>query len=43
MSSGVFGGVCELSMTLSSLYVDGCVCFPVFFVVCCEASSAGNC
>ena len=36
-------GVCELSMTLGSLYADGWVCVPVSFVVWCEATSTGRC
>ena len=43
VSGGVFWGICELSMSLGSLCADGWVCVPVFFVVCCEASSTGSC
>ena len=37
MSSGVFWGVCQLSMTLASLSADGWGCFPVLLVVWPEA------
>ena len=40
---GVFWGVCELSMTLGSLYADGWVCVLVLLVFWCEASSAVSC
>ena len=42
-SSGVFWGVCELSMTLGSLSADGWDCVPLFLVVCREVSSTGAC
>ena len=42
MSGGLFWGVCELSMTLGSLYANGWFCVPVLFVVWCEASSTGG-
>ena len=43
ISSGVFWGVCELSMTLGSLSVNGSDCGRVLLVVWCEASSTGAC
>ena len=43
MSGGVFWGVCELSMTLGSLSVDGWVCVPALFVVWSEVTSTGSC
>ena len=43
MSDGVLGVVCELSMTLGSLSVDGWGCVPVLLVVWCGASSSGVC
>ena len=42
-SSGVFWGVCELSMTLGSLSAHGCGCAPVLLVVWHGASSTGAC
>ena len=43
VSGGLFWVVCELSMTLGSLCIDGWVCVPVLFVVWCEVSSTGSC
>ena len=43
VSGDVFWGVCELSMTLSSLSANGWGCVPVLLVVWCEASSSGAC
>lgn len=40
---GVFWGVCELTMTLSSLFVNGWDCVPISLVVRPEASSTGVC
>ena len=42
-SSGVFWGVCELSMTFCSLSANGRGCVPVLLVVWHGASSAGAC
>ena len=42
-SGRVFWGVCELSMTLGSLFADGWDCVPVLLVVWCEVSSTGTC
>ena len=42
-SSGVFWGVCELSMILGSLSVNGWDCVPVLLVVCHGTSSTGAC
>ena len=42
-SSGAFWGVCELSMILGSLSVNGWVCVPVLLVVWHGASSTGAC
>ena len=42
-SSGVFWGVCELSMILGSLSANGWGCVPVLLVVCHGASSTGAC
>ena len=36
-----FGGVCELSMTLGSLSIDGWGCVPVLLAVWCEVFSTG--
>lgn len=36
-------GVCELTMTLSSLFVNGWDCVPISLVVWPEASSTGVC
>ena len=41
VSSGVFWGVCELSMTLGSLFANGYGCVPVLLVVWHGASSTG--
>ena len=41
MSSGVFCGVCELSMILGSLSANGWHCVPVLLVVWHGASSTG--
>ena len=43
MSGGVFGGVCELSMTFSSLSASGWGRIPVLLVVWHGASSTGAC
>ena len=40
-SSGMFWGVCELSMTLGSLSADGWHCVPGLLVVCHEVSNTG--
>ena len=40
---GVFWGVCELTMTLSSLFVNGWDCVPISMVVWPEAPSTGVC
>ena len=42
-SSGVFWGVCELSMTLDSLSANGQVCVPILLVVWHGTSTAGVC
>ena len=42
-SSGVFWGVCELSMTLGSLSANGWDFVPVLLVVWHGASSTGAC
>ena len=42
MSSGVFWGVCEFSMTLGSLSASGWVCVPVLLVWH-GVSSTGTC
>ena len=42
-SSGVFWGVCELSMILGSLSANGCGCVPVLLVVWDGVSSTGAC
>ena len=42
-SSGVFWGVCELSMILGSLSANGFGCVPVLLVVWHGASSTGAC
>ena len=42
-SSGVFRGVCELSMILGSLSANGWGCVPVLLVVWHGASSTGVC
>ena len=42
-SSGVFCGVCELSMILGSLSANGRVCVPVLLVVWHGVSSSGAC
>ena len=39
MSEGVFGGIYELSTTLSSLFADGWCCIPVNLIVWHEVSS----
>ena len=43
MSSGVFWGVCELSMILVSLSANGWCCVPVLLVVWHAVSSTGAC
>ena len=43
MSSGVFWGVCELSIILKSLSASGWGCVPVLLVVWHGASSTGAC
>ena len=43
MSSGVFWSVCELSMILGSLSVNGWSCVPVLLVVWHGVSSTGAC
>ena len=43
VSDGVFWGVCELSMTLGSLYADEWGCIPILLVVWYEVSSIGAC
>ena len=43
VSSGVFWGVCELSVTLGSLSANGWGCVPVFLVVWHWVSSTGAC
>ena len=43
MSGGVFWGVCELSMILGCLSVNGWDCVPVLLVVWHRASSTGVC
>ena len=43
VSSGVFRGVCELTMILGSLSANGCSCVPVLLVVGHGASSTGAC
>ena len=43
MSSGVFWGVCELSMILGSLSANGWGCVPVLLVVWQRVSSTGAC
>ena len=42
-SGGVFGGVCELSMTLGSLSANGWGCVPVLLVVWHGTCSTGAC
>ena len=42
-SSGVFWGVCELSMILGSLSANGWGCVPVLLVVWHGVSSTGAC
>ena len=42
-SSGVFWGVCELTMILGSLSANGWGCFPVLLVVWHGMSSTGAC
>ena len=42
-SSGVFWGICELSMILGSLSANGWGCVPVLLVVWHGASSTGAC
>ena len=42
-SSGVFSGVCELSMILGSLPANGWGCVPLLLVVWHGASSTGAC
>ena len=42
-SGGVFWGVCELSMIVSSLSSNGWGCVPVLLVVWHVASSTGAC
>ena len=42
-SSGVFWGVCELSMTLGSLSANGWGCVPALLVVWHGVSSTGAC
>lgn len=39
---GYFGGICELSMTLGSLYADEWGCIPILLVVWYEVSSTGS-
>ena len=43
VSSGVFWGVCELSMTLGSLSANGWGCVPVLLVFWHGVSSTGAC
>ena len=43
VSSGVFWGVCELSMILNNLSANGWGCVPVLLVVCHGVSSTGAC
>ena len=43
MASGVFWGVCELSMILGSLSANGWGCVPVLLVVWHGVSSTGAC
>ena len=43
MASGVFWGVCELSMILGSLSANGWGCVPVLLVVWHRVSSTGAC
>lgn len=43
LGGGVFWGVCELTMTLSSLFVNGWDCVPISMVVWPEAPSTGVC
>ena len=43
MASGVFWGVCELSMILGSLSANGWRCVPVLLVVWHRVSSTGAC
>ena len=43
MSSGVFWGVCKLSMILGSLSANGWGCVPVLLVVHHGVSSTGAC
>ena len=43
MSSGVFWGVCELSMILGSLSANGLCCVPVLLLVWHGVSSTGAC
>ena len=43
MSSGVFWGVCDLSMILGSLSANGWGCVPVLLVVLHRAASTGAC
>ena len=43
MSSGVFWGVCELSMIFGILSANGWICVPVLLVVWHGTSSAGVC
>ena len=40
---GVFWGVCELTMTLSTLFVGGWDCVPILLVVWPEVSNTGVC
>ena len=42
-SSGMFWGVCELSMILGSLSANGCGCVPALLAVWHGASSTGAC
>ena len=43
VSSGVFWGVCELSMILENVSANGWVCVPVLVVVWHGTSRAGVC
>ena len=43
VSSGVFWGVCEISMILGSLSANGWGCVPPLLVVWHGTSSAGTC
>ena len=43
VSSGVFWGVCDITMILGSLSANGCGCVPVLLVVCHRVFSTVAC